>query len=284
MSAGRFCHFLNFFKIVHFCGAVDSAPQAKFVLGYSMIPIKQAVPAPTSEGTKFLSLIAGCQTSYDVFRLLRSICVEYDFSHFSSINIPSDAQQNLSDLSVVSNWPPELVNAYDELGLLQKSPIIARLKSSVEPIVWELDAINVERAEGDKANAAVELFRDFGLEMGVYFSVHTAAGELGAVSFSGKRDALSMEEMLTLNFLSQSIFAKLKQFEIKKSTSDMALSPREAECLAWTAAGKTSAEIASILDISEHTINHYLGSICQKLNAQNRAHAVSKAMRMGLLK
>jgi DNA-binding CsgD family transcriptional regulator len=256
----------------------------EFVLGCSMVSIKQTNPVLTPEGTNFLPLIAECQTSYDVFRLLRSICVQYDFSHFSSINIPRDAQENLSELSVVSNWPPELVNAYDALGLLKKSPIIARLKSSVEPIVWELEALNADRSDNNQANAAVELFRDFGFEMGVYFSVHTAAGELGAVSFSGKREAPSIDELVTLNFLSQTIFAKLKQFEIKKTSSDMALSPREEECLIWTAAGKTSAEISTILDISEHTINHYLGSICQKLNAQNRAHAVSKAMRMGLLK
>lgn len=242
------------------------------------------IEALPSYGTNYIPLIAGCQTSYDVFRLLRSICEEYGFSYFLTLNLPKDDDQKLSEVSVVSNWPPEFVNSYDGLELLKNSPIIARLKTSVEPIVWRLDEVVALREKSSKADAIIALFQKFDLEMSVYFSVHTAAGELGAVSFSGTRDNLEMNELLTLNFLSQYIFAKLKEFEVKKNTVDLSLTPREAECLTWTAAGKTSAEIASILEISEHTINHYLGTICQKLNAKNRAHAVGTAMRMGLLK
>ena len=55
-----------------------------------------------------------------------------------------------------------------------------------------------------------------------------------------------------------------------------ALSKREAECLRWTARGKTSAETALILGLSEHTINNYINSACNKLKAVNRAHAVAK--------
>ena len=62
------------------------------------------------------------------------------------------------------------------------------------------------------------------------------------------------------------------------------LSIRERECLTWTAEGKTSEEIAIILELSVHTVNHYLTSAARKLNAVNRLHAVARAMRLGLLK
>ena len=61
------------------------------------------------------------------------------------------------------------------------------------------------------------------------------------------------------------------------------LSARERECLHWTASGKTSSEIATILELSEHTVNHYLSAACQKLGATNRAHAVARAIRAGLV-
>ena len=48
-------------------------------------------------------------------------------------------------------------------------------------------------------------------------------------------------------------------------------------------AGKTSGEIAAILKLSGHTVNHYLSAACQKLGAVNRTHAVSKALRAGLI-
>ena len=51
-----------------------------------------------------------------------------------------------------------------------------------------------------------------------------------------------------------------------------------------TAAGKTSVEIAEILTLSEHTINHYLNRATKKLDAVNRTQAVAKALRLGLIK
>lgn len=61
------------------------------------------------------------------------------------------------------------------------------------------------------------------------------------------------------------------------------LSARERECLTWTAEGKTSEEIAIILHLSAHTVNHYLKSAATKLNAVNRLQAVARAIRLGLL-
>ena len=61
------------------------------------------------------------------------------------------------------------------------------------------------------------------------------------------------------------------------------LTKREQECLFWTAAGKTSAEIGTILSLSEHTINNYLVAVCHKLDSVNRAHAVAKAIRQGII-
>ena len=72
----------------------------------------------------------------------------------------------------------------------------------------------------------------------------------------------------------------------RRGATDVAktnLSPRERECLLWSARGKTSFEIARILGLSEHTVNHYLVSSVTKLNASNRAQAIVRAMKTGIL-
>lgn len=56
------------------------------------------------------------------------------------------------------------------------------------------------------------------------------------------------------------------------------LTPRETECLVWTARGKTSQEIAIIAGLSVHTVNHYLATASVKLGAVNRTQAVVRAM------
>jgi DNA-binding CsgD family transcriptional regulator len=70
---------------------------------------------------------------------------------------------------------------------------------------------------------------------------------------------------------------------VKNGGDQPRISTREQSCLAWTAEGKTSEEIGIILDLSPHTVNHYLGSAARKLGASNRMHAVAKALRLGLI-
>ncbi|RLQ88799.1 response regulator transcription factor [Notoacmeibacter ruber] len=58
---------------------------------------------------------------------------------------------------------------------------------------------------------------------------------------------------------------------------------REIECLLWCSLGKTSSEIAMIVGLSEHTVNHYLISSAKKLECTNRVHAVANALRHGII-
>lgn len=61
------------------------------------------------------------------------------------------------------------------------------------------------------------------------------------------------------------------------------LSPREVECLRWTAEGKAHTDIAVILDLSEHTVRGYLKDARMKLDCVTLAQAVSKASALGLI-
>lgn len=61
------------------------------------------------------------------------------------------------------------------------------------------------------------------------------------------------------------------------------LSPRERECLRWTAEGKTVWECGVILGLSLHTVRCYLESARHKLGASSNTHAVSIALNAGLL-
>jgi len=58
---------------------------------------------------------------------------------------------------------------------------------------------------------------------------------------------------------------------------------REIEVVEWTAEGKTSSEIALLLGLSEYTVNEYIGSAMRKLDALNRIHLVTKAIRVGII-
>jgi DNA-binding NarL/FixJ family response regulator len=64
---------------------------------------------------------------------------------------------------------------------------------------------------------------------------------------------------------------------------DIGLSSREMEVLECLAQGKTTAQISSELFISDNTVKTHVRHILEKLEASNRAEAVSKATQMGLI-
>jgi DNA-binding NarL/FixJ family response regulator len=61
------------------------------------------------------------------------------------------------------------------------------------------------------------------------------------------------------------------------------LTEREREVLDLIAAGSTNREIADALYLSPHTVKEHTSAVYRKLQARNRAEAVQRAQRIGLL-
>ncbi|MFZ4122800.1 MAG: helix-turn-helix domain-containing protein [Caulobacterales bacterium] len=57
------------------------------------------------------------------------------------------------------------------------------------------------------------------------------------------------------------------------------LTPRQAQCLAWVAAGKTSAEIGEVLGLSPLSVDTYIKGACKSLGVRSRCEAATVAER-----
>ena len=66
-----------------------------------------------------------------------------------------------------------------------------------------------------------------------------------------------------------------------RSTAGRALTARERQVLTRVAEGETGARIAAELYLSPATVQSHVNSALLKLNAKNRAHGISIAMRSG---
>jgi DNA-binding CsgD family transcriptional regulator len=62
-----------------------------------------------------------------------------------------------------------------------------------------------------------------------------------------------------------------------------ALTPREHEVLALLADGISNRDIATRLNISEHTVKFHLASIFGKLGVSTRTEAVQRGLRLGVI-
>ena len=72
-------------------------------------------------------------------------------------------------------------------------------------------------------------------------------------------------------------------FRPNESPAGPALTDREREVLDLIAQGATNREIAEALYLSPHTVKEHTSSLYRKLGVRNRAEAVQKAQRQGLI-
>ena len=71
--------------------------------------------------------------------------------------------------------------------------------------------------------------------------------------------------------------------ELAEHATDDALSPREVEVLRLIAGGNANKAIASQLSITEETVKGHVKNILAKLAASDRTHAVTIALRRGII-
>src|SRR6218665_3644774 len=221
--------------------------------------------------------ISGLATQFDVFRFLKRLTEAKDKRAFMVMSRPSEFTQELSSCTLITNWPSELLTQYDHLRPLNDSPVFQRMRSSTLPFHSDL----LTEKGGSKQYTA--LLQRFELTHSLWFPVHDAGGGFGAIGFSGSTPP-GDSDIVELSYLSIVLYERLHTIGKRDNQPREVLTERETVCLNWTAAGKTSAEIADILNLSEHTVNHYLNRATRKLDAVNRTQAVAKAIRQNIIK
>jgi DNA-binding NarL/FixJ family response regulator len=105
-----------------------------------------------------------------------------------------------------------------------------------------------------------------------------AARAAGAAGFVPKEwPAREIAEAVRMVGRGMSVFREIEEPPANR------LSEREREVLDLIASGATNREIAATLHISPWTVKEYTGGVYRKLAVRNRAEAVQRAQRLGLL-
>jgi DNA-binding NarL/FixJ family response regulator len=106
----------------------------------------------------------------------------------------------------------------------------------------------------------------------------TAARAAGASGFVSKDwDAGDVARAVRMVGLGMTVF------EPQDESLTGLLSTREREVLDLIATGATNPEIADLLYLSPHTVKEHTSALYRKLKVRNRAEAVQRAQRLGLL-
>jgi LuxR family transcriptional regulator, quorum-sensing system regulator BjaR1 len=191
------------------------------------------------------------------------------FRSFALCAFGSEAGPLRGSEVIVANVPDEIIRPVMSLFDFRLSSLVRHKGSVFEAFQWHIGT-NAAKQPGDPA-----------LDLSGYcMPIKSGTGQTGyLVIFNG--DGPGRQNFSRLTFAAHELFTQLVRGAAPGLA--MGLTVKEIDCLRWTAEGKTSSEIAAIIKLSEHTVNHYLIAAARKLDCVNRVQAVAKALRMGLL-
>jgi LuxR family quorum-sensing transcriptional regulator LasR len=195
--------------------------------------------------------------------------------------------QQESSTTILSNYPGEWREKYDQAGYIKIDPVMRHCTTRVIPFVWTETA-----GASARETAFMEEAASFGLRAGVSFPVHTRNGDVGLVTFANSASTRELDGwgsaaqcMTSQGMLLTAVIHDSMQSIAKptKNAPSSPLTPRELESLKWVAAGKSSWEISRILGITEHGVLFHLRNIMAKFDVRTRHMAVLKAVACGIL-
>lgn len=224
-------------------------------------------------------------TTTDELRVeMAKFAKEMGFEHFVyalTIDAPSFKQQ----FHIVNGFRPEWLRHYLARGYFQIDPVIRYAQRTSLPAIWDDQMFH----DGKSAEFWEEA-RAFGLRDGLSFAVHEQPGVTGIFSLArDKQIDLPAADMAALIGRAQMFASMLHHAVVRIDLpkllphGNVALTPRERECLKWSADGKTAWEIGQILNITERTVVFHVNNVIQKLQASNKTQAIVRAVALKLV-
>lgn len=183
---------------------------------------------------------------------------------------------------IFGTYPLDWVERYLDLHHSSKSEIFANHSKSSSLIIWDHrslagfdGALSEEAVRHGLKHGCTLTLRDFNNSL-LTFSV---ARPLKAIRES-EEQKLGLKLRILIEIFSEGM--DVKGTDVSGAREPL-LTEREREILQWTAEGKSSAEVAIILNICADTVNYHLNNVKNKLGAPNKTSAVAYGVALGLL-
>jgi LuxR family transcriptional regulator len=228
-----------------------------------------------------LHALQSIQSEQQLFQAILSFAKELGFDH-CAYGLRTPFPLATPKTVMFNNYPTAWQTHYQANNYLAIDPTVHHAMHSILPILWTDDLFSPAEELWEEA-------RSFGLCYGRAQSIRDFNGTVGMLTLSRSNDLITETELeanqFKMTWLTQVAHLGMSRCLIPKlmPEANAKLSNREIAVLRWTADGKTSGEISSILNIAERTVNFHIYNVITKLNAVNKTSAAVKAAMMGLL-
>lgn len=181
----------------------------------------------------------------------------------------------------------ELLRRYDGESLRAGNTIFSALRRRRSAITWDAEAL-WKRASESIQRRLWESVLESGYRSGASIPLHGPDNTfshltcIAKIQRTGEKQQRreTADQLMIVGTMAVTAFETMRNTQPALSTE---LTSREAECLLWSAKGKTAWEVGRILGISSRTVHFHIQNIMHKLDAKTKAQAIHEATRLGLL-
>ncbi|RCL22394.1 LuxR family transcriptional regulator [Pseudomonas sp. AFG_SD02_1510_Pfu_092] len=178
-----------------------------------------------------------------------------------------------------SNYPNEWIERCQRDEFYKQDAAAEASHRSTLPVLWTDDLYR-------EAPQFREAARRCGLRHGWTQSLHDLQHNESQISVARPTGCIDMAELYdkagSVQWLCHTLHAVLGEHHLTAlCPAQPKMSERELEVLKWSAAGKTAADVACILSLSQSTVNFHIRSVITKTNAANKAGAIAIAALRG---
>jgi len=207
---------------------------------------------------------------------------QFGFQFAAMCDLPGP-QQRLEDTIMRHSGPEGWMERYFERGYVTRDPIVLQSAQSSVPYMWKEVLSNP--AYGADQRRIVHEATEFGMKEGLVIPILTLRYGMTLVGVAGARKSLSTRERAELQLAAIYTHSRIRELSPTKGRlrEVPALTPRERECLAWAAAGKSDREIGDILSISERTAYGHMERVRRKYGVASRHQAIVLGLRSGAI-
>ena len=212
-------------------------------------------------------------------RALRNFSEDAGFNFFAYLHLRGH------ESFAVSNYPREWQERYIQMNYLLVDPVVTKAKHGPPIFLW-----SAEEARRLGRRDVTRFFKDaerFGIRSGLSVSVPVGFKDRMVFTLASNQPSVCIDEdpdpvtaAIAVAFVHSRLASATRDATL---STDIQLSPREAECLRWFADGMSMPDIADTLGIGYRSVRSYLDEATRKLGAANSRQAATIATRLGLI-
>lgn len=221
-----------------------------------------------------------------LYTYLQKICGAYGLNSFGISGVPLPGE-DMAPYFLMNGWEDEWHARYIERGYVHQDPVIRRVKTSIDPFTWR-DATSNKKL-GPIPQRIMNEAREFAMIEGFTIPIHSLLGYQAVITFGTDYYDLSEHDETALHMIAIYVHSQLRSIinsEVKKTDArnPEALTPRECECILWSAEGKTYEDIGTILSISGKMVETHMLRASNKMLTCDKAHLVAESIRAGIIR